>query len=350
MLNKGKRLKVVTTISLILVLLITSLSYATNEGIKKIQEAWYGTITIIYNGVNKTKEFDPFIVDGTTYVPLRTMSTIFNKNVDWNPTTHTATVTDKITENVEFWENQIIMKDIEIGELQKKIEKLEKEIDETSDKSLRDVERDLNKNYDRYERIDFDITLKGDERDIEVRIDVDLYKDESRWNNLSSRDKTDYLQYICDDILYEFPKANIDGYIRDIDNRRDILTFYTTSRGNVIIDDDWYYGDLTLRELEEELDDIYYDYFKDIPIEIELIGDSKDVEFIVNVDYDYYKRKWDKLSDSQIERLMSDIYYDIEREWDDAYIEGSIYDIYDGKYLAYYYVNYRGKEIFERYY
>ncbi len=356
MLNKRKRWKTILGTSLAGILLASSLGYATTAGTKKMQEAWYGTINIIYNGQDKTAEFEPFVVDGTSYVPLRTMSDIFNKNLDWNEYTNTATVSDKVTENVEFWKKQIIIKDIEISELERKVEKLEKEVKDTSYISLRDMEIDLNKKYDRYERIDFEIFLKGDERNIDVRIETDLYDYRSRWDNLSNRDITNYIEDICDDILYEFPDANIDGYIRDTDDRKDLLTFYTTTRGRVVIDDDYrYYDDyddyydLSLRDLERELEDGYYDYFKDITLDIRLKGDSKYATFIIDIDYDYYKRKWNDLSDSQIKRLMSNIYDDIEYEWGRAEIDGYVYDTYGRSDLATYYKTSGGSEKFDRY-
>lgn len=355
MLNKKRRWKTVLITSLAISLLVTSLTYAANVGTKKIQEAWYGTINIIYNGQNRTAEFEPFIVDGTSYVPLRTMSNIFNKNVEWNAYTNTATVTDKVTESVNSLKNQIIIKDIEISDLKRKIEDLESEIEDSRYKSLDDIEKDLNKEYGRFERMDFDISLRGDERNIDVRIETDLYDYRGRWDSLSTRNRKKYIEDICDDILYEYPNANIDGYIRDTDDRRDILTFYTTSRGDLIIDDDYrYYDDyydVSLRDLEIDLEYIYEDYFRneDIPyLEIELLGTTRSPEFRVGLDYSDYRSEWRNLSDRQLRIFMSDIYDYIDSEWRDADIEGLIYDTYNREDLATYYRTSNGSERFYR--
>ncbi|NMB26701.1 MAG: hypothetical protein GX987_01440 [Tissierellia bacterium] len=348
-----KRWKTVIVASLMIILIFTSLSYATGgKRVKKILQAWYGTVNIIYNGQNMTAQFEPFIVDGTTYVPLRTMSTIFNKNVGWNATTNTATVTDKPTESFDYLRQQIIIKDAEISDLKKKIEDLEEELDgrKKGSGSIRDLEKDLQDEYGKYEKIDFDITLKGDRKDIDVKIEVDLGKSKyrDRWDDLSNRKIENYIEDICDDILYEFPDANIEGYIRDTDEREDLISFYTTSKGKVVIEDEDRDRDTSLRDLEKDLDDTYYDYFRDITLEIKLKGDSRDVEYTVNIDYNKYKKEWDKLSDKDIKKLMSNIYDDIEYEWSKADITGYVYDKYGKGELAEYYRSSSGKESFYR--
>lgn len=349
--NRRKKWSSIVTVSLLVVMVFSSLTYAART--KKVLEAWYGTINIIYNGYDRTNEFQPFIVDGVTYVPLRTMSTIFNKTVDWNNDTFTATVTDKEDADVIQLNNRILLKDLEIAKLEEKIKNLE---DDLSDKgrntSLSDLEKDLNRRHDKFKKVDFDIELSGrnSNKNIEVKIKVDLDRDNSNWRNLSSSDKESYLEDIVDDILYDFPKADIKGYIWDTDSRKNLLDFEVRSNGKVSIDGkSSSNSSSSLRNLEKDLDSEYYDYFTDITLDIELKGDSYDVEFYVNLDYDYYYREWNKLSDSSIKRLMSNIYDDIEDEWDDADITGYIYDTYDKSDLAKYYRTSRGVEKFDNY-
>ena len=351
--GKRKKWTGIIAASLLMVLVISSFGYAAKT--KKIMEMWYGSMSIVYNGKDVTNDLKPFVdKDGNSYVPLRILSTYFDKNVSWNPKTYTATVTDKPDGNVTQLQNKILLKDIEITELKKKIEDLENELDGNgSSKSLKTLEKDLNKEYDRYKSIDFEITLKGSNsnKEIDVRIEVDLSKDKSRWNDLSTRNIEDYIEDICEDILDEFSKADITGYIRDKDGRKDLVKFYTKSNGRVVIDEkDDRDSDVSLRDLERQLDDDYYDYFRDITLDIELKGDSDDVKFYVNIDLGKYKREWNKLSDSDIKKLMSKIYDDIEYEWSKAKIKGYVYDTDDRDDLAEYYKTSSGKERFERWY
>jgi len=56
-----------------------------------------------------------------------------------------------------------------------------------------------------------------------------------------------------------------------------LISFYTTSiRKGLFIEDEDRDRDTSLRDLEKDLDDTYYDYFRDITLEIKLKGDSRD--------------------------------------------------------------------------
>lgn len=356
--SKNKKFRITIVASLLMILAFSSLGYAAKS--KKVLEAWYGTINIIYNGRNVTQEIEPFVANDTSYIPLRAIANMFDKDVQWNSQTFTATINDKSDINLNQLQNQILIKDIEISELKRKVQNLEKDLDDDrkGNKSIKTLEKDLNYDYDRYENIDFDITLKSSnkDKDIEVRIEVDLSKNKSKWNNLSSRKKEDFIKDISDDIHYEFSKADIKGYIRDTDGRKNLLTFNTKSNGRVVIDDedDRYRDkdrnrDTSLRDLEKDLDNAYYDYFKKVPVEVTLKGDSDDVRYYVNVEYDSYKKEWNKLSNSEIKKLMGKIYDDIDDEWRRASIEGFVYDKDGRGDLAEYYKTSSGKEQFNRF-
>lgn len=70
-----------------------TIGFAEN-GVKGI-EAYYKNIKVKINGVTKESEKEPFIVDGSTYVPLRFISEAFNKDVNWDGKTNTVLITDK---------------------------------------------------------------------------------------------------------------------------------------------------------------------------------------------------------------------------------------------------------------
>ena len=58
------------------------------------------TIDVIFNSINvsvngETQDVNNFLYEGTTYVPLRTISEIFDKEVTWDGDTNTASVDDK---------------------------------------------------------------------------------------------------------------------------------------------------------------------------------------------------------------------------------------------------------------
>lgn len=342
---RKKKLISLTVITMILVTAFSLIAHGTS--ITKTLQAWYGTIKIIINDEDVTERLEPFIADGTTYIPLRVVAEIFNKNVHWDELTSTATITDDLTKIDGYYQTEILKRDVEILTLQTRVRKLEKELEKAKKIDLDDVEEKLNDEFDEYRGIEFDIILSGDTDDVEVRIDVDLYDYESKWNSLSTSRKTSYLQNIVDEILEAYPDASVEGYVRDSDAKKTILEFTTTKKGKVDIE--YEYGYMDIDELAEDLDDYYYNYFKGIDLYIDLEGDEDDIVFYIELDYDEFGEEWDDLSDTSIRRLMSKIYDDIENELWDAYITGYVYDFYYREDLAEYYRTSSGSERFIRY-
>ncbi|MBQ7791960.1 MAG: hypothetical protein IJ367_00500 [Clostridia bacterium] len=70
-------------------------------------EAWYSDIKIFVNGtkINPTDALgnavEPFIVDGTTYLPVRAVGEALQKEVTWDGATASVYLTDKKTETIE---------------------------------------------------------------------------------------------------------------------------------------------------------------------------------------------------------------------------------------------------------
>jgi uncharacterized protein YneR len=323
---------------------IMSAVYATGN-IKKL-DAWFGDIKLIKNHQQITLDTQPFIVDGTTYVPVRALSTLFNKDISWDGSTRTITITDRINPEVETLKQQLEGKNFQISQLEAKIKLLETELSKKDSIDMDDLENDLNNDYGEYEDIEFEISLSGDEDDIQVKIYVDLDDYEDEWDDLTSSKKKDFLQDICDDILDVYPDADIEGYIKDDSSGSKLLSFSTSSSGKVSINSS---STADIDDLEDELDDDYYDYFDDIVLSIELEEDDDDITFYVNINYNTYGDEWDDLSDSQIKTFMAKIYNDIEDEFENSYIEGYVYDTYNKKNLAKYYKNSSGTVKFIRY-
>lgn len=302
------------------------------SGNKKMLEAWYMNVKIRSNGQEVYTDKEPFIVDGTTYVPVRMIADIFNKNVGWDGTNYIVSITDKPGSDVGYLNMQLVMKDNEIKYLESRIKELE-EKEKGSSSDINDLEDDLNYYYDEYKNVNFDITLSESKSKITVKIEFSLKKDRTAWNKLTTKNITSYLQDICDDILDEYPKASITGYFKDSSGttKSKLYQFTTTSKGKVSLDseDDDDDDDIDLRDLEDELNDLFYDHFSGFKVEIELKGDEDNITFNVYMDYDRYDDEWDDLRDRDIEYFMEDVYFEIEYEFEDADIIGYIYD-WDG--------------------
>lgn len=194
-------------------------SGASAEVATKNLQAKYNNIKVLYNGYQVSTTIEPFIVNGTTYIPLRMMAGVFNKDITWDGTSYTINVLDKPDTGAQA---QLAIKDAEITRLKNQITALNKEIqdledelddddDDDFDDELSDLEDDLNEDYEDYEGLEWTISLDGDEDEIEVEIELDDdYIDE--FEDLSKADKHQLVEDIIEDIWDVF-EADITGVI-----------------------------------------------------------------------------------------------------------------------------------------
>ena len=272
----------------------------------------------------------PFIVDGTTYVPLRTMANLFNKEVGWDGEKYRIDLDDKPGDNLISVSQQLYEAQMKILGLEAEIKQLEEGL-KTQKGDIKDLESYLNREYRSYEGIKFDIDLYENKKDIEVSIYVDLDRYEDEWDDLYRRTSRieKYLQNIVDDILDDYKNVDIEGSRMDsYTSRKDTLvSFYTKSNGTVVVDTDygWDSGKYDdLYDLEDDLN-YYYGRYEGVSFDIELYEDSYgDIEITIYVDED----DWDDLGWREQERYLEKVYKEITQEYSRAYIYGYIYDYY----------------------
>lgn len=322
-----KRVAVIITTVLLLSLFLTSVVFA--ESTYKNLKAWFGDIKIFSNNQQVQLDVKPFIVDGTTYVPLRALSNIFNKNISWDGTNLKISINDKPNQdatNMAYLTQQIVEKQNKINELEAKVAQLEAELATTKKSTkydLDDMEDYLNDEYGKYEKIGFDIELSGKKNDIEVEIYVDLDDYYSKWKALTTSKIEKLIQYIVNDIQENFKDADIEGYIEDSSEDEELVEFYLNARGKLVVDikDGSYTYDLD--ELEDYLNR-YYNKYEGIYFDIELSGDEDDISIYVTADKD----DLDYLTEREIEYYLEDLYNEIIHEFSDAYVDGTIEDDY----------------------
>lgn len=321
-------------------LLMTGVLFTTSADasqMKKNIEANYQNIKIVNNGSSVTidPQTEPFIVNGTTFIPLRLMGELYNKNVVWDGTTHTITVTDKTPQInqsvVTSLTTQIAEKDTKISQLQAELDKLKAEQAKKTDVyDLDDLEDKLNDDYYRYYKDlrDVEITLSGDKKKVSVRIDVNS-KD---WNNLSSSKQTTFLQDIVDDVIYKFKEADVTGTIKDAGNNKQITTFSIDSKDKVKLSSS---STSSLSSLEKQLNRDYYDYSGIDDIEITLKGDKDDIDLTIEVN----SSDWKALKEKDKVKFLQYIVDDILDEYKRAYIEGTVKDYSKGSKLDTFYAD-----------
>lgn len=326
---KGKmNKKGIVFIVTVLILSISLASVAFAADNMKTLKAWYGDIKIYSNQKQVYLDVKPFIVDGTTYVPLRALSNIFNKDVGFEPSNYRIDINDKPDQNVNNLVNQLISSQQAIVQLEAKVRDLEAQLasKQTSSRSnLIDMESYLNKQHSKYNRVGFDIDLYGNKDKIEVRIYVDLDDYYSAWDSLTSKQLNSYIQDIVDDIIYDFEDAKISGYIEDSSVRKKLTSFTVSTKGSVSVGSKS--SNYDLEDLEDYLNDEYYRY-QSIYFEFDLYEGRSYIDVTINVDGD----DWDyELTSRQKRTLLEDIYDHITYDYPDYDVYGDVVDDYNGK-------------------
>ncbi|QRG68836.1 stalk domain-containing protein [Brevibacillus choshinensis] len=220
---------------------------------KKNLAATYNNIKVLYNGNQVSTTIEPFIVNGTTYIPLRMMAGVFNKDITWDGTNYTINVKDQADPG---YESQLAQKDAEISRLKAQIDDLNDEIDgleddladyEDDDNSddiddvIDDLEDQLNDDYGDFEDLEWDISLSGDEDDIEVEISIDLSEYQDDFDDLSNSKLEKLVEDIVNDIWDEsdLEDADIEGVIIDSDSDDEQYDFEgDASDGSIYFDGD----------------------------------------------------------------------------------------------------------------
>lgn len=317
------------------------------QATKSIQ-AVYNNIKIVYNGseVSTDASTEPFMINGTTYVPLRVAGTALDKKVSWDgnnkrvviednaaPVDNTTVVAlnqqiNNLTQQLATTKAEVATKDATIAQLEKDKAALQEQVNKnknssssnsSSSISLRDLEDDLNDDYGDYERTYAEISLKGNDRNVTVNIDVD----KSRWNNLSSSKQKSFLQDIADDIIREYSRANITGTVYDDSSSNKLLTFETNSRGTITTETT--NSNTNLSSLARDLRATFHGNKGVSVTEVTLDGDSSEV--VANI---YVNRfEWNKLGSTEKSDFTRAFLNDFKREYSTKTVFGYVRDADD---------------------
>lgn len=210
-----KRIVMIIAVSM-LILSFTSIGYG--KSTMETLEAYYRNITIFKDGVQGTFTHEPFIVDGTTYVPVRDMSELLGEIITFDPATYKINITSTTAANITELQTKILEQELTISDLELQIDKLNAELEDEEDFDIYDLEDYLNDEFDELDGLDVSIELDGDEDEVEVYIYVavdDLYEDQDGYED----EVEDYLYDIFDAIMDydEFEDAEVYGEIEDED-------------------------------------------------------------------------------------------------------------------------------------
>lgn len=330
--NLKKRLALVMVLAFMFTMVMGSSAFAATTTLHKVDA--YSGVKIIYNGMELTGASQPYIINDTTYVPLRLIMENFGNGVYWDALNYRVILTGNTS------------KDAEIAALKKQIAELENTIAELEGADLDDIEDDL---YDIFEdmgddyfdddEIIFSLSLGGDEDDIAYTVKLD-FDDSNDYDDLTDVDMDDIEEFLddleseiydaIDDTDYE--DADVTGKLSDKDNSSYYVKFngssYTFSWDNGDDLDD------IADAVYDAVDDLDY-YFDDdgIYFTLSLDGDEDDLEYYIEFDFSHADDYWDlsDLDEDDIEDFLDDvaaeIYDEIEdTDFEDADLTGELVD------------------------
>lgn len=319
--------------SLVALILVVVLSTSMAFGLsgKKAIDAYYQNIKIYKDGslLNTTQE--PFIYNGTTYVPLRDVTESFGYDVKWNGVASSITLTS--TGNMSNTEianlrYQLQQKQIEINTLKYEIDKLKKELkdddkdDDKDDKDLeKEIEDEIEDDYEEYKDGKYDIEVKDIDVDVsskkvKIELKIDADKDKKEWEDRKKGDFEDYIEDICK-MAAKKADRDIELTVKDKSNDKAGEYEYDESKSKFKVEEQA--GDDDDDEDEDDEEDYIkdkinrsYDKYengsKDIDLKVEKVDvGSRKVEIKLEMDVDKNDEEWEDRDKSDFRDLMEDI-------------------------------------------
>lgn len=393
-----KRNVLIAFASLLIVIIGTVTVYGASN-VSTVVQAYKG-VKIVYNGITLTADSDPYIINNTTYVPIRMLMNQFGKDISWDATNQQVIINNSAAEvdkdkQIESLKNQITALNAKINGLETALNNANttiRTIDDavdtynknnnsssssstgtsgnsssssgtnSTDATLIDFQTNLNKffkdageDYFDDDGIVFNIGLSGNTTEIVYNLTLD-FSDADDYNKLTkvSQSKIKSLLNIVKSKIgseiygTSYEDANITGKLSDRDNTSSYVKYNGSTYSF-----SWDESDDVLSDTSDYLQKYFKNkgntYFKDdgITFEFKLSGDEDDIAYKIYINFDDAD-EYDHLNDvssSYVRTFLDKVKSVIESEidgtdYEDADITGYLYD--DGK--SSYYVKYNGSK------
>lgn len=322
----------------------------------------YNNINVKVDGEHKVPNMEPFFIGDSVYVSLRDAGQLIGSQVNWNGTTNTVEINTSSIANSELEtelaarNHELAVAKSEMQKMQAKIEQYEKKLGITDDKEddkdtdkednkdeedsitssdLKDMLKKLDKYYsDKYD-VEWEFTLKGNEKGLRLTMEYDSKQDGKAFKAISKSSLEKLAKDIMRDIQSDLGKIKVEGKVYDTREEVTKAEFTMSTKGvfdfeykrnNNITDED-------LDEFAKILKDKYgkfpaldfggtFDGSAILIRSIKLVEDGDEVEFEIYTDYanmSIAKRAWDDMSGTQkdkLEEYLDDIQEEIEEEFD----------------------------------
>ena len=318
----------------------------------------YNNINVKVDGQYKVPNMEPFFIGDSVYVSLRDAGQLIGSQVNWNGTTNTVEINTSSIANsaleaeLAARNHELAVAKSEMQKMQAKIEQYEKKLGITDDKDtdkddnkdednsitssdLKDMLKKLDKYYsDKYD-VEWEFTLKGNEKGLRLTMEYDSKQDGKAFKAISKSSLEKLAKDIMRDIQSGLGKIKVEGKVYD--KREEVTKAEFTMSTKGVFDFEYKRNnnitDQDLKEFTKILEDKYGKFpalnlgatFDGSSIRVrsvKLIQDGDEVEFEIYTDYanmSVAKKAWDDMSGASKDKLepyLDDIQEEIEEEFD----------------------------------
>lgn len=206
------------------------------------KQATYRNIQVTYNGAAQSLSLEPFLIDGSVYVPLRAFGDIVGVNATWAPASNTVILTggsSSSSSTAEIaqltYQNTLLQRQLE--EANAKLAKYESgSTNNGSDTTtgtnitaaqLKDTEDYLNSNFSDYlsSKIDFDFNLSQTASRLNLTISYSTRAENRIFDDLSQRNIEKFIEKVCDNIAVTHKDIEIQGTIEYSNDNTEKVSF-----------------------------------------------------------------------------------------------------------------------------
>lgn len=247
------------------------------------KQATYRNIQVTYNGAAQSLTLEPFLIDGSVYVPLRAFGDIVGVNATWAPASNTVMLTggsSNSTSEAEIaqltYQNAILQR--QLDEANAKLSKYESGSSNNGSGTtsgtnitaaqLKETEEYLDSMYSDYinSKIDFEFDLTQTSSRLDLTISYSSRSENNTFNDASQKSIEKFIEKVCNDIAATHTDIEIQGTIEYSGNDEEKVSFTRSKAGKYSYS--FAFDEETLEELIEEETDgsIYLDKIGEIAI------------------------------------------------------------------------------------
>lgn len=340
--KKGKNL-----VALMLCLAMCSVPMQAASDSRK-KDVQYGGVNVYYNGTYQNEGSQAIVIDGVTYLPVKSLEGMLGYSVQWDSDTKTININGSTYTAATSAQAEIQAKNAEIEALRKELQTLKNEGvvassssgytttsgKEITNSELSDTRRELDSRFsDYFNNVDLDFALSLSSNRLRVTIEIDDSSDYREFTRLSRSNVKSFLEDVCYFIRQRHDDIQITGVVEYTRNRNDLYSFNYSKNDNFSYSegDDYYYDDYynyyetdLLRIINQNTSLGIDDYsnsisFRDGSTKVDISDNREEIYFYIYIDVtDDIKTAWNKNTgannNSKLRNYMEEIAHRLYRE------------------------------------